>query len=60
MTDEEAQRLRQENSYLKTRCAQLQDDVVSLSGELERQRQQLERVAPRRAGAPANALARGQ
>ena len=49
MTDEEAQRLRRENDYLKSRCAQLQEDVSDLSGQLARASQQLERVSTRRA-----------
>ena len=41
MTDEEAQRLRRENDYLKTRCAQLQGDVTDLAAELSRLQQHL-------------------
>ncbi len=60
MTDEEAQRMRRENDYLKTRCAQLQDDVSDLSGQLARVSQQLERVSMRRVAPGANPLAGGQ
>ena len=34
MTDEEAQRLRRENGYLKSRCAQLEGDVTDLGAQL--------------------------
>ena len=37
-----------ENAYLKSRCAQLQDDVTDLSAALDRARRQLERVDARR------------
>lgn len=60
MTDEEAQRMRKENDYLKARCAQLQDDVSDLSGQLARVSQQLERVSTRRTAPGANPLAAGQ
>jgi hypothetical protein len=60
VTDEEAQRMRRENDYLKTRCAQLQDDVSDLSGQLARVSQQLERVSMRRVAPGANPLAGGQ
>ena len=36
MTDEETQGLRRENTYLKTRCAQLQGDVDDLTAQLQR------------------------
>ena len=49
MTDEEAQKLRRENDYLKLRCAQLQSDVTDLSAETTRLRQELERITARRA-----------
>ena len=39
MTDEEAQRLRRENEYLKVRCAQLQGDVTDLGAQLHRLQQ---------------------
>jgi hypothetical protein len=48
MTDEEALRLRSENAYLKLRCAQLQDDVTDLTGDVTRMRQMLERTVARR------------
>ena len=44
MEDAEAGRLTRENAYLKLRCAQLQDDVTSLGAELQRVRQELERL----------------
>jgi cell division protein FtsB len=36
--------LERENAYLKQRNAQLQDDVTTLSAEVTRQRQLLERL----------------
>ena len=52
-----------ENTYLRQRNAQLQDEVVDLSAELERLRQVVERLhgrtAARAAGAP-NPLSGGQ
>ena len=60
MTDEEAQGLRRENAYLKQRCAQLQDDVTVLGGQVTRLEQQLEGVHARRAGHAANPLSGGQ
>ena len=60
MTDEEAQTLRRENDYLKRRNAQLQDDVTSLSGQLLRLQQDLERVSGRRATLSPDPLSGGQ
>ena len=59
MTDEDAQRMRRENDYLKARCAQLQADVDDLSSQLHRTTQQLEYTAMRRTTA-ANPLGGGQ
>ena len=59
MTDEEAQRLRRENAYLKARCAQLQDDVTDMTA----QRQRLEeraRVGLARPRPSPNPLSGGQ
>ncbi len=52
--DAEARKLVRENDYLKLRCAQLQDDVTDLSGQLTRARQELERLHGR-AGAAVGA-----
>ncbi|HWW27796.1 MAG TPA: hypothetical protein VNZ85_18075 [Caulobacter sp.] len=60
MTDEEAQILRRENDYLKRRNAQLQDDVTSLSGQLLRLQQELERVSGRRTTRSPDPLSGGQ
>lgn len=60
MTDEEAQTLRRENDYLKRRNAQLQDDVTSLSGQLLRLQQDLERVSGRRVTLSPDPLSGGQ
>ncbi len=47
MTDEDAQAMRRENAYLKSRNAQLQGDVTSLSGQVVRMQQELERLSGR-------------
>ena len=61
MTDEEAQHLRRENAYLKSRCAQLQDDVSALDAELIRLRSRLEHATVQRARPIApNPLSGGQ
>ncbi len=60
MTDEEAQRMRRENDYLKARCAQLQVDIDELSSQLQRTTQQLERNSVRRTTVAANPLGGGQ
>jgi hypothetical protein len=44
MDDAESGKLVRENAYLKLRCAQLQDDVTDLGGQLMRLRQELERL----------------
>jgi hypothetical protein len=44
MTALEIQKIVRENDYLKLRCAQLQGDVTDLGGELNRARQELERL----------------
>ena len=48
MDDVEGQKLVRQNDYLKLRCAQLQDDVTNLSGQVTRLQQELERVHGRR------------
>ena len=60
MTDEDAQRMRRENDYLKARCAQLQVDVEDLSSQLQRMTQQLERTSSRRPAAAPSPLGSGQ
>lgn len=57
MDDGDGAKLVRENSYLKLRCAQLQDDVTDLGGQLMRLRQELERLRGRRA--PSAALVGG-
>jgi len=57
MTDEDAQAMRRENAYLKTRNAQLQGDVTSLSGQVLRMQQELERLTGRHAGRAPDPLA---
>jgi hypothetical protein len=48
MDDIEGQKLARQNDYLKLRCAQLQDDVTNLSGQVTRMQQKLERLHGRR------------
>lgn len=50
MDDVEAEKLKRENAYLKLRCAQLQDDVDNLGGQLSRVEQTLGRLQGVRAG----------
>ncbi len=54
MSAQEMDRLTRENAYLKQRCAQLQESVTDLGGQMLRLEQQLERLHSRRtaAGAP--------
>ncbi|MCR5879810.1 hypothetical protein [Phenylobacterium sp. J367] len=53
--------LERENLYLKTRNAQLQADVADLTAELDRLRQERERLHGRQTGArPPNPLGSGQ
>ena len=60
MTPIEEHALKRENSYLKLRLAQLEDDVSNLCAEGERLRQRLESLGARRAAASPNPLAGGQ
>jgi hypothetical protein len=61
MTDEEAQAIRRENAYLRSRNAQLQGDVVNLGGQVLRMQQELERLSGRPSGrSPPDPLAGGQ
>ena len=45
----ETLQLERQNAYLKLRCAQLQDDVMSLDSQVIRLQQELERLRGRRA-----------
>ena len=49
MDEAEAGKVLRENAYLKLRCAQLQDDVTDLGGQVMRLSQELERLLGRRA-----------
>ena len=61
MTALEAEALQRENAYLKSRVAQLQDDVGDLSAEVERLRQRLEHASAARVAArPPNPLGGGR
>ena len=59
MSDELA-RLQRENAYLKSRVAQLEDDVTDLNAEATRLRQVLDTTMARRAAARPNPLSGGQ
>ena len=60
MTDEEAQAMRRENEYLKTRNAQLQADLTDMAAESHRLSQALERTAARPERAAPDPLRGGQ
>ena len=60
MTEAAATDLLRENVYLKNRVAQLQGDVVDISAEANRLRQELERLHGRRTARPPNPLGSGQ
>jgi cell division protein FtsB len=57
---EDLARLQRENTYLKARVAQLEDDVVDLTAEATRLRQVLDTTMARRAAARPNPLSGGQ
>lgn len=57
---EDLVRLQRENSYLKARVAQLEDDIVDLGAEATRLRQILDTTLARRAAARPNPLSGGQ
>ncbi len=57
---EDLPRLQRENSYLKSRVAQLEDDVTDLGAEVTRLRQVLDTTMARRAAARSNPLSGGQ
>lgn len=59
MSDELAH-LQRENIYLKSRVAQLEDDVTDLNAEATRLRQVLDTTMARRAAARPNPLSGGQ
>ena len=52
--------LLRENTYLKARVAQLQNDVIDLSAEVDRLRQERERLQGRRDARAPNPLGSGQ
>ncbi len=57
---DELSRLQRENTYLKSRVAQLEDDVTDLNAETTRLRQVLDATMARRAAARPNPLSGGQ
>ncbi len=57
---DELSRLQRENAYLKSRVAQLEDDVTDLNAEATRLRQVLDTTMARRAAARPNPLSGGQ
>lgn len=54
------ERLTRENAYLRQRNTQLQEDLVAVTAEAGRLRQQTERLHGRIGLRPANALSGGQ
>lgn len=52
--------LLRENAYLKSRIGQLQSDITDLSAEIDRLRQERERLHGRRAARPPSPLGSGQ
>lgn len=60
MTELTPAELVRENAYLKSRIAQLQSDMVDVTAEASRLRQELERLHGRRAARPPNPLGSGQ
>ncbi len=52
--------LARENAYLKTRVAQLTSDIADLAAEVDRLRQERERLHGRRAARSPNPLGGGQ
>jgi predicted nucleic acid-binding Zn-ribbon protein len=60
MTDSTPEALLRENAYLKTRIAQLQSDLADVSAEVDRLRQERERLHGRREARAPNPLGSGQ
>jgi predicted RNase H-like nuclease (RuvC/YqgF family) len=60
MSELTAEALMRENAYLKLRIAQLQSDVMDLTAEVDRLRQERERLHGRREARPPNPLGSGQ
>src|SRR5438046_2238575 len=60
MTETTSEALLRENTYLKSRVAQLQSDVTDLSAELDRLRQERERLHGRMQARSADPLGGGQ
>lgn len=58
--DPTVEALQRENTYLKARIAQLQGDVTDISAELDRLRQERERLQGRRDARAPNPLGSGQ
>jgi predicted nucleic acid-binding Zn-ribbon protein len=60
MSDPTSDALLRENAYLKTRIAQLQSDLADVSAEVDRLRQERERLHGRREARAPNPLGSGQ
>jgi predicted nucleic acid-binding Zn-ribbon protein len=60
MAERTLEALEQENAYLKLRLAQLESDLVDVSAENGRLREERERTHARRAARPPNPLGGGQ
>lgn len=59
MTEDEADRMRRENVYLKQRVAQLESDIIDLGSQVTRLQQQNQHFSARRVARP-DPLAGGQ
>ncbi|HEY8571922.1 hypothetical protein [Phenylobacterium sp.] len=60
MPEPTPEELKRENAYLKQRIVQLQSDAMDLSAEVDRLRQERERLHGRRATQAPNPLGSGQ
>lgn len=60
MTEDDLSKLRRENTYLKQRIAQLEDDIVDLNSQVTRLQQQNQHFSARRVVRPPDPLAGGQ
>lgn len=60
MSDRTLAEVERENAYLKLRLAQLESDLMDVSAENGRLREERERLHARRTAGPANPLGGGQ
>jgi hypothetical protein len=60
MTERTASEIEHENVYLRKRVAQLQSDIVDITAENSRLREERERLHQRQVAKPPNPLSSGQ